>query len=58
VYTCFALLVTQMRKIDLSVDMNPEFLAIMFLAFLAVARIKILCLTVAFAERELIEDDD
>ena len=58
VYTFFALLVSRMRKIDLSADMSAESLGIMFLAFLSVAGIKILYLTVAFAERELIEDDD
>ena len=58
VYTFFALLVSRMRKIDLRGDMNGEFMAIMFLAFLLVIGIKILYLTVVFAERELLEDDD
>jgi hypothetical protein len=58
VYTFFALLVSRMRKIDLSADMNGEFLAIMFLAFLLVIGIKILYLTVVFAEKELLDDDD
>jgi hypothetical protein len=56
VYTFFALLVSRMQKIDLRTDMDAEFLGIMFLAFLLVAGIKILYLTVVFAEREL-EDD-
>lgn len=57
-YTFFAMLVSRMRKIDLSADMNGEFLAIMFLAFLLTIGIKILYLTVVFAEKELLEDDD
>jgi hypothetical protein len=56
-YTFFALLVSRMRKIDLSADMDGEFLAIMSLAFLFVMGIKILYLTFVFAEKEL-EDDD
>ena len=58
VYTFFAMLVSRMRKIDLSADLNGEFLAIMFLAFLAVVAVKTLYLTVVFAERELLEDGD
>ena len=56
-YTFFALLVSRMRKIDLSADMDGEFLAIMFLAFLLVIGIKILYLTFLFAEKEILDDD-
>ena len=56
-YTFFALLVSRMRKIDLSADMDGEFLAIMFLAFLLVIGIKILYLTFVFAEKEILDDD-
>ena len=58
VYTFFAVLVTRMRKIDLSADMNGEFLGIMFLSFLLVIGIKIIYLTVIFVEKEFEDDDE
>ena len=57
VNTLFGLLVYRMADINLSADMNGEFVAVMFLAFLLVTGVKVFYLGVVFME-EGIEDDE
>ena len=53
----FGLLVFRMGNINLRADVNMEFTAVMFLAFLLVTGIKIFYLSVVFVEED-IEDDE
>ena len=57
VNTLFALLIFGMGDNNLRADLNAEFTAVMFLAFLLVSGIKAFCLSVVFVERELDDED-
>jgi len=55
--TFFGLLIFRLGNINLSADVNAEFTAVMFLAFLLVTGIKVFCLSVVFVEQEIDDDE-
>ena len=57
VNTLFGLLVFRMGDINLRGNMNPEFTAVMFLAFLLVSGIKIFYLSAVFVEEDIDDDE-
>ncbi|HUI07355.1 MAG TPA: hypothetical protein VL486_10170 [Verrucomicrobiae bacterium] len=56
VNTLFGLLIFRLGDLNLRADLNAEFTAVMFLAFLLVSGTKAFCLSVVFVEQEM--DDD